>query len=191
MYISANTTVVRHLMKPYITYITLFIVAFQVSCKTRQNSGFVKTTKESEITLQDISSPHIVFALQRGDTIRFSKQDIVDIIDQSINSEIKRWGYSSSPHLSALSEPLKVLTKDTIVYQNLSAVDSKTISGNLDSWIANRLLLNGKASISLREQKQSPQKLKYIYTRDILGGEQGAYYFENREIYRSIISLGE
>ena len=176
-------------MKLYITYLLLLIATFQVSCKTRQIGGFIKTNKESEITLQNISSPYIVFVLQSGDSIRFSKHDFLDIINQSINSEIKRWGYSSSPHLSALAEPLKILTNDTIVYQNLSAVDSKTISGNLDSWIANRLLLNGKASISFKEQK--PQKLKYVFTKDILGGEQGTFYFENREIYRSIISLGE
>jgi hypothetical protein len=83
------------------------------------------------------------------------------------------------------------LTNDTTVYQNLSAVDSKTINGNLDSWIANRLLLSGKASISLKEQKQNLHRLKYVYTRDILGGEQGTFNFGNRELYGAIISLGE
>jgi hypothetical protein len=182
---------VRHLMKPYITYLVLFIAALQVSCKARQNRGFIKTTKESEITFKNISSPHIVFILQCGDSIKFGKHDYVDILEQSINSEIKKWGYSSSSHLVALAETLKSTNNDTTVYQSLSAVDSKTISGNLDSWIANRLLLNGKAIISLKGLKQNPQKLKYVYTRDILGGEQGAYYFENREVYRTIISLGE
>ena len=178
-------------MNPYITYLMLFIATCQVSCKARQNGSFIQTTKQSEIILKSISSPHIVFALQSGDTIRFSKQNYVDILDQSLNSEIRKWGYSSSPHLAALAGKLKLLNNDTTVYQNLSAVDSKTISGNLDSWIANRLLLNGKARISLNEQKQNPQNLKYVYTRDILGGKQGTFYFENREIYRAIISLGE
>jgi hypothetical protein len=178
-------------MKPYITYLILFAATFQVSCKARQNRSFIKTTKQSEITFKSISRPHIVFTLQSGDTITFGKKDVIDIIDQQINSEIKKWGYSSSPHLAALAETLKTLKNDTTVYQNLSAVDIKTISGNLDSWIANKLLLNGKARVSLKEQKQNPEMLKYIYTRDILGGEQGTFYFENKEVYRTIISLGE
>jgi hypothetical protein len=184
-------TVVRHLMKLYITYLILLIATFLISCKARQNRGFIKTSKESEITLKSISSPYIVFTLQSGDTIKFGNQDYIDILEQSINFEIKKWGYSSSPHLVALAETLKSTNNDTTVYQNLSAVDSKTISGNLDSWIANRLLLSGKAKISLKGQKQNPQKLKYVYIRDVLGGEQGTFYFENREVYRAIISLGE
>lgn len=178
-------------MKPYITYLVLLTATLQVSCKARQNRSFIKTTKQSEITLKSITSPYIIFTLQSRDTIRFSKQDFVDILDQWIKSEIKKWGYSSSTHLAALSESLKNTNNDTIIYQNLSAVDSKTISGNLDSWIANKLLSGGKAKISLKGQKQSPEKLKYVYTKDVLGGEQGAYYYENRQVYRAIISFGE
>lgn len=178
-------------MKTCITYLILFIAIIQVNCKARQNKNFILTTKQSEIILKSISNPHIAFKLQSGDTIRFGKQDFVDIIDQFIKSEIEKMGYSSSPNLSALSENLKNVSIDTTVYQNLSAIDIKTISGNLDSWIANRLLLKGKAIISLMDQKQNPQKLKYVYTKDILGGEQAIFYFENKKIYSAVISWGE
>jgi hypothetical protein len=77
------------------------------------------------------------------------------------------------------------------LYQNLSAVDNKTISGNLDCWIANRLLLVGKAKISLKGQTQNSKKLKYVYKKDILGGEQGTFYFGNSKVYQAITFLGE
>jgi hypothetical protein len=77
------------------------------------------------------------------------------------------------------------------LYQNLSAVDNKTNSCNLDSLIANRLLLVGKAKISLKSQTQNSKKLKYVYKKDILGGEQGTFYFGNSKVYQAIIFLGE
>ena len=84
-----HLNVVRHLMKPYITYLILFIATLQVGCKARENRSIIKTTKQSNITLRSISSPYIVFTLQSGDTISFSNQDFINIIYQAINSEIK------------------------------------------------------------------------------------------------------
>ena len=37
-----------------------------------------------------------------------------------------------------------------------------------------------------------PAVLKYVYSKDALGGEQGAFYStENKLVYRTILSLGE
>ena len=80
----------------------------------------------------------------------------------------------------------------TTVYQNLSSVDIKTLSGILDTWIARELLLKGKVLIAIRNQTDNPKRLNYVFTKDNLGGQQGTFYLENGEkVYSSIIALGE
>lgn len=145
-----------------------------------------------DITLKNISQPYVVFVLQNADTIRFSKLDVCNAIDGQLNNEIKKWGYITSKHLTDLAEILKPLRSDTMIYQNLAAVDSKSLSGNLDLWVAKDLLVNGKAEISLQDLTIKVTKLKYVYTKDILGGEQGTFYtVANKKVYTAIISLGE
>lgn len=98
----------------------------------------------------------------------------------------------SSKHLADLRESLRSLNADTIIFQNLSSGGIVTISDNLDGWIACELLLNGKAAVALRDDRKPIEKLKYVYMRDILGGEQGSFYtIDSRLVYRAIISLGE
>lgn len=91
-----------------------------------------------------------------------------------------------------LADILQTQTTDTLVFQNRSAVNDKTISGILDTWIARELLLDGKASVVLKGQADSPKKLTYVFLRDNLGGQQGHFYTdENKLIYWTIIALGE
>jgi hypothetical protein len=179
-------------MKLFVTYLVIYVAAFQVGCKSTRNNGFIKSTSKRDITLKSISEPYVVFVLQNADTIRFSKLDVSDAIDDQLNNEIKKWGYITSKHLTDLAEILKPLRSDTMIYQNLAAVDSKSLSGNLDLWIAKELLFNGKAEISLQDQAIKVTKLKYVYTKNILGGEQGSFYtVDNKKVYTVIISLGE
>lgn len=179
-------------MKPYITCAILIFAALQIGCKVSDNRSFIKKSKQSEIILKGIAKPYIVFVLEKGDTIRFSTQDVSAVMNKSLKKEIDRMGYSSTPHLAALAERIKAAKADIVVYQNLSAVDFHSISGNLDIWIARELLLAGQAEVSLTNQQPKPASLKYVYTRDILGGEQGTFYTcDQKAFYKTIISLGE
>ncbi|MEJ7829681.1 MAG: hypothetical protein WKF91_15835 [Segetibacter sp.] len=54
------------------------------------------------------------------------------------------------------------------------------------------LLLKGKAEVSFHDGKAKPASLKYIYNKDILGRQQGAFYrVDNKKVFHAIISLGE
>lgn len=179
-------------MKAHITYLIFLCATFQLGCKVGYNRSFIKTSKQSDITLKSISKPYIIFVLEKGDTISFSTQDVYSLISKRLQKEVDRQGYSSSPHLAALANTIKELKADTVVYQNLSAVGDKTISDNLDTWIAGELLLAGQAEVSPKVQQQKPKTLKYVYTKDILGGAQGVFYtVDQKELYRTIIALGE
>ena len=183
--------VVRHSMKTFITYLLLTMLVPMTGCKTRP-TGFIKTTKEHEVTLESIASPRIHFVLETKDTIIFARQDIVDIIDGRLSKEVKRVGYLSSKHLADLRESLRSMNADTTVFQNISAVGMITVSDNLDGWIARELLLEGKAAVALTNGRKQTDRLKYVYVRDVLGGEQGSFYTTDyRLVYRAIISLGE
>ncbi|RZK05968.1 MAG: hypothetical protein EOO46_15565 [Flavobacterium sp.] len=178
-------------MKTFIIYLLLVSLASMSGCKTR-HTGFIKSTKEQDVTLSSVASPYIIFVLENKDTINFGRQDIVNLIDERLAKEVKRIGYLSSKHLAELRESLRNVNTDTIVFQNLSAVGIMTISDNLDGWIARELLLNGKAAVALRGDRKPIDKLKYVYVRDVLGGEQGSFYTtDNRLVYQTIISLGE
>lgn len=79
-----------------------------------------------------------------------------------------------------------------MIYQNLAAVDSKSLTGNLDLWIAKNLLFNGKAEISLQDQTIKATKLKCVYKKDVLGGMRGTFYStDNKKVYTGVICLGE
>jgi hypothetical protein len=75
-------------------------------------------------------------------------------------------------------------------YQNLSAVNSQTLSGLLDLQVARELLLKGNAEVVLKDNKKITS-LKYVYLKDALGGAQGAFYANRTAIYTSVISFGE
>ena len=178
-------------MKTFISYLLLLLLPFQFGCSASK-SNFIKSTKEHEVTLKNVSPPYIKFVLENKDNILFSRQDIVNIIDERLAKEVKIVGYLSSKHLADLRENLRNLKADTTVFQNLSAVGSITISDNLDGWIAHELLLDGKAIVALKGVLTPIMKLKYVYVRDVLGGEQGTFYtLDNRIVYRAIISFGE
>lgn len=179
-------------MKLYSKYFIVLTAVVLIGCKSSLQNSFIKTSKQSEIVLKSIPKPFVVFVLESGDSLKFSKHDVQNLIKQHVDKEIKTWGYSSSPHITKIAEALGNLKADTLVYQNLSAVGIESISDNLDTWIARELLLEGKAEISLKDKQQQPARLKYIYTEDILSGQQGTFYsMDQKEIYRTIIALGE
>jgi len=163
-----------------------------LACKTGQNHSFIKTKKEKQVTLAGAQTPHVVFSLQNGDTLKFSCRDIFSMLDNDIKQQIKSQGYLTNQTWQNLSETMKDQNRDTLIFQNLSAVKDKTISGILDTWIARELLLKGKAIVALKGQTVNPKRLKYVFLRDKLGGQQGNFYADdNKLVYWTIIALGE
>ena len=144
--------VVRHLMKPVVvsTFLTLTIVFF--GCKTSQNDSFIKAKKEKRIVLAEVESPHILFLLETGDTLKLSSRETSSLLEKQIRNETKRQGYLSNQDLNILSEILKRIGNDTLVIEKLSTVDNKTIGGVLDTWIARELMLKGKVQVALKDQ---------------------------------------
>src|SRR5688572_4122107 len=178
-------------MKFSITNI-LFCSAALLGCKAGQSHNFIDTKKERKVVLTGVSAPRILFVLESGDTIKFSSSDVNSILDKQVQSEIKRQGYLSNQSFQDLSEVLKGMNSDTLVFQNLSAVSSNSLGGVLDTWIARELLLKGNAELALKGQSNNPKKLTYIFTKDNLGGQQGTFYTEdNKKVYWTIIALGE
>lgn len=112
-------------MKLYLIDLLLLITFCQLSCKTSQNKRFTQTTKNSHITLRNVSEPYIAFVLETSDTIRFSKQDVYLILSSWLKKEIVKLGYISSKDFAALAKTLRETLTDTTVYQNLSAVTNK------------------------------------------------------------------
>ena len=177
-------------MKLSSTYI-LFILTVLLGCKTSQNHSFIKSQSKKQIRLNAVKKPYVVFLLESGDTLKFSKEDIFGLLDKHSKNQIQRQTLPDKSLLN-VTQALTKTNDDTTLYQNLSSVDSKTLSGILDSWIARELLLKGKAFVALKNQTDNPKRLNYVFTKDNLGGQQGTFYSENgTKIYSSVITLGE
>lgn len=160
------------------------------SCKT--GKGFIKSKKEKIIVLTTPPTPRIYFLLETGDTLKFSSSDVASLYERQIKKEIKTQGYLSNQPAEYFSKTLRQLRADTLIVQKLSAVGDQTISGTFDSWIAHKLVLNGKTAIALKDSSNNPSELKYIFTKDYLGGQQFTFFtMNNRKIYSAIILFGE
>jgi hypothetical protein len=156
------------------------------------SNDFTKSKREKSITLSDVSSKKVLFVLQNEDTLVFSNPDVCDIIDKRITDQLKGSGYVVSKELAVISAELKEIQTDTAVFQNLAEVDSKTISGNLDIWIARELMLKGRVAVGRYKSTERITMLKYVYQKDKLGGERGTFYSKKGEvIYSTVISLVE
>ena len=178
-------------MRIQAVYILLSLMIL-FACKTGQNRSFIKTKKERQVVLVGAQAPHVLFVIESGDTLKFSSSDFYSELNEQHRKQIKRQGYLSDQSEYELSQTLKNLSSDTVVFQKLSAVDSRTLSGMLDTWMARELLLKGKASVGLKSQIEQPKKLKYVFLNDILGGQQGTFYTEaGRKLYMTIIAFGE
>lgn len=163
-----------------------------LSCKTGQNHSFIKTKRERQVHLTGAQTPHILFVLESGDTLKLSSRDIYSTLDGQAKRQIKSQGYLSDKSWQDLSEVLKNCDSDTLVFQNLSAVNSKSLSGILDIWVARELLLKGRAMVALKGVADNPKKLKYVFTKDVLGGKDGTFYTEGgKMVYSTIIAFGE
>jgi hypothetical protein len=160
--------------------LTLFLSGSQVSCKTGSKQNFAKRSMERTITVSRVSGPWVIFILQSKDTLKFNKYAVAKTISNSFNN------YSTG-----ILDSLSADSNDIFVYQDLSSVGNKTIGGTLDSWVARELLLDGKATVMLTDH-QRVTKLRYVETRDALGGQQCTFYGNwNRVIYSCIITFGE
>jgi hypothetical protein len=178
-------------MKLQGAYIFLILTVLY-SCKTSQNHSFIKSKQEKQVRLVDIQKPYVSFVLETGDTLKFNKVDISNLIEKNSKNQNKIQGYISNKSWQEISSALTKDSNDTTVYQNLSAVNDKTLSGILDVWIAKVLLLQGKAIIAQKNKADRPKKLRYIFIQNKLGGQEGTFYTEtNKEIYRTVIALGE
>lgn len=178
-------------MKTQTTLILLFFIVL-LSCKAGQNHGFIKTRKEKKLTLTGAQAPHLVFVLQTKDTLRFSCRDVCSILEKQVKSQIKNQGYLTSQTWQDFSQIMKSQTGDTIVFQNLSAMNDNTLSGILDTWVARQLLLKGHGIVTLKGQANSLKKMKYVFFRDKLGGEEGNFYTDDSKlVYWTVIALGE
>ncbi|MCA0381842.1 MAG: hypothetical protein LCH58_06755 [Bacteroidetes bacterium] len=136
--------------------------------------------------------PHVLFFLESCDTLKFSSHDIYSMLDNNIKKQIKSQGYLTSQTWQDLANIMKNQSRDTLVSQNLSSVDDKTISGILDIWVVRELLLKGQAIVALKGETNIPKRLKYVFLRDNLGGQQGNFYTDdNKLIYSTVIAFGE
>lgn len=173
-------------MKLSSAYIPLILTVL-FGCKTSQNHSFIKSQSQKHIRLIGAGKPFVVFILESGDTLKFSSEDILLLLEE----QSKKQTLSNNPWLD-ITQSLSNMNNDTTVYQNLSSVDSKTLTGILDSWVARELLLKGKAFVAIKNQTDNPKRLNYIFTKDNLGGQHVTFYSENgTKIYSSVITLGE
>jgi hypothetical protein len=167
-------------MRIYAIWIMLILAGGQFSCKAGSKQTFVKGSKERMISLSTLYGPKVIFILQSKDILKFNKYEVVKEIGKFPNN-----------YAAGLSDSLKADLNDMFVYQDLSAVGNRTISGILDSWVARELLEEGKAEIFLNNH-QTITRLRYDVTRDALGGRQGTFYGNgDRVVYSCIIALGE
>ena len=178
-------------MKDLTAYILLSLTVL-FSCKTVQNQNFIKSRKEKLIVLTDAPAPYVLFVLESRDTLKFSSRDIYSVLENGIKKQIESQCYLTSQTWEDLAGIIKNQSRDTVVFRDLSAVNEKTLSGILETWIARELLLKGQAIVALNGQTVNPpKKLRYVFFHDNLGGQQGNFYADNKLIYRTIIALGE
>ena len=177
-------------MKLSSIYISLILTVL-FGCKTSQNHSFIKSERQKQIKLIGAQKPFVIFILESGDTLKFSNKDIFLLLDKQSKNQTQRQTLSDKSWLD-ITQALSKANNDTTVYQNLSSVNNKTLSGILDSWIARELLLKGKVFVTIRNQTDNLRRLNYVFTKDKLGGQQGTFYSENGvKIYSSVIALGE
>ena len=177
-------------MKLSTTCISL-ILTILFGCKTSQNHSFIKSKNQKHIKLIGAQKPFVVFILENGDTLKFGNEDILLLLDKQSKNQTHRQTLFNKSWLD-ISETLSKRSIDTTVNQNLSSIDSKTLTGILESWLARELLLKGKASVVMKNQTGNLKRLNYVFTKDKLGGQQGTFYSENGvKIYSSVIALGE
>jgi hypothetical protein len=177
------------LMKFSSAYISL-ILTILLGCKASQSPSFIKSESQKEIRLVGAQKPFVVFMLESGDTLKFGSHDIFLLLDKYFKNQTHRQPLSKSG--LEITQALTKMKNDTIVYQKLSAVDTRTLGGILDSWAARELLLKGKALIALKNHTYNPKKLNCVFTKDNLNGQQGTFYLQNGiKIYSSVIALGE
>ena len=81
-------------MKSQTAYI-IFVLTVLLSCKTSQNQSFIKSKKEKDVALTGAPTPHVLFALESGDTLKFGSRDIYSMLYERIKLQIKSQGYSS------------------------------------------------------------------------------------------------
>jgi hypothetical protein len=177
-------------MKLSSAYIPLILTVL-FGCTTSQNHSFVKSEGQKHIKLIGAQKPFVVFVLESGDTLKFSNEDIFLLLEKRFKNQSRRRALSDKSWLDII-QSLSKTNNDTTIYQNLSLVDSKTLSGILDSWVARELLLKGKALVAIKNQTENLKRLSYVFTKDNLGGQQGTFYSESGvKIYSSVIALGE
>jgi hypothetical protein len=179
-------------MRPISILTSLVLISSFYCCETKKAQSFIKKKKARTIVLSNPPAPHVLFLLKSGDTLKFSSQDIVSLLEMQIRNEIKRQGYLSSKSSEYLSKALRQTTRDTLIIQSRSAVSEETIGGTLDLWVARELLLKGKVEVAIKDAINKPIKLKYVFIKDNLGNQQGTFFTkESRKVYWTIISLGE
>lgn len=157
----------------------LFLSGILMTCKSA-NRSFIKNSQEMTIQLSRIPDPKVFFILQNNDTLKFNSQDIANLIRKSPLKSVNN-----------LLDSLNRNSDDMIVHQDLSAVGNNSISGILDTWVARELLIEGKAEVSPANH-EIVEKLRYVYTKDALGGMQGTFYGNaGKVIYHCVVTFGE
>lgn len=167
------------------------VVLLLTSCRSKRLHGFVVTKHTKDLELIPIKPPYIIFALQNEDTLKFSLHQTQAYLDSIVRKDINRWGYSSIKHIQRLAEEIRKRQTDTVVLENLSAVDRESLSGSMTNFIARELLVQGRAEVTLKSGER-PARLLYTVYKDQLGGISADFKTEKGyTVYKTIIAFGE
>lgn len=168
------------------------------SCTVSKN-GFVKRHMKQNITLTSIEEQIKIGYETDSAIIYFGQNDAIKQTEKFLSSGFldSRIQYCLINDLKANLDSLRKIQKDILVVHWRNQKDSTNLKSKdfaefIDQWILKDLILNRKTEIWNKLSKKFEKRITYHYLKDILGGEECYYTFQNGiEFHRQLIALGE
>jgi len=166
-------------MKKIEKILLLIIPILLLSC----SSSFIKTTKTRTIKLKGIENQKPIIGVENDFVvIKFNKNDLINLFEKD-NSEF---------YISRIAKRIDKLEK-----MNTNLIFQKRESNNDVEFTEYEikfyeLIKKGNVEIYNKSTKQNLKKIKYIFTRDKLGGERlEIESMDKRKLYNMILGFGE
>lgn len=166
-------------MKRKIKILLLTLIFGISSC----SNSFITRTKSKNIKLYGIDKKSVkvgaenekaIILFDRNELITLFQNDLAVFYDQSVKIKI---------------DELNSLKSDLIFPENEMKGKLKFIEYELKFL---ELLKAGKAKVINKESNEKVERIKYTFTMDKLGGQNGYFSFINgEEFYKILIALGE
>ena len=166
-------------MKNPIKILLLTLILGISSC----SSSFIVRTKKETINLKSLPENSIKVGVDNGIVeIKFNRKDLIDLFEK----DLKEW---FDPRINSYVGDLKSLQSQKIYIKEKTLGTLPLIEYESKF---HTLMLNGDAEIENKVTKEQLKRIKYIFTRDKLGGQNAYFYNENgTEIYEIVLALGE